>query len=92
LLWTWGDGTDPHRWASDLTCLALSPNSYFPVTTYRSSTGLAITRGDSRQLRTSAGLAPVGFSFTVKFTTDIKLEIQDGEKNPGNQHPNKKTF
>jgi len=31
-----------------------------------------------------------GHDYAIKFTTDIKLEIQDGEKNPGTQHPNKK--
>jgi len=94
---------------------AFSKTPIFPSPPSRSSTGLAITRGDSRQLRTSAGLAPVAFSFppsfsilnrgnrearrvatghdyAIKFTTDIKLEIQVGEKNPGTQHPNKKHF
>jgi len=33
-----------------------------------------------------------GHDYAIKFTTDIKLEIEDGEKNPGTQHPNKKTF
>jgi len=33
-----------------------------------------------------------GHDYAIKFTTDIKLEVQDGEKNPGTPHPNKKTF
>jgi len=30
--WTWADGSDRRRWASDLTRLALSPKLLFSVT------------------------------------------------------------
>jgi len=33
-----------------------------------------------------------GHDYAIKFTTDIKLEIHDGEKSTGTKHPNKKHF